>query len=318
MDINFTYYEIDSGDIYEYERQRMLSEVEFGIYQEDLAEKILDTLEILILKKNKPFTIYNFDGGDNSYYLRYENQYKNHKNSIKGRFKIGFFPNVNSFYDLNSKIKFSKDDSYYLFFFALKLRQYETDSEHLFDFLNYQKKNNYHKQSELLKETLIKIIQHPFIPETITAIINQWIDKKLTKRELNIPVFSSEKKDVPLLIKELIVYNCIKPVIADKLQILIMHNRIQNQIEWTDSDWKLCLLIDAFHQATFIQLLPDETIYDFIVEHFTYKNRKINKRILTDNSKRALKTNTNINIYKKYSANIEKAFSFFSSNIQQK
>ena len=56
MDINFTYYKIDSGDIYEYECQKISNEIELGIYQENLAEKILDTFELLILRKNKPFT----------------------------------------------------------------------------------------------------------------------------------------------------------------------------------------------------------------------------------------------------------------------
>jgi hypothetical protein len=74
---------------------------------------------------------------------------------------------------------------------------------------------------------------------------------------------------------------------------------IINRIEWNDTDWKLYLIIEYFIASKMLRIRYD-LIFDYIMSHFEFPSRKMERKTLVDSIRRA----KNQKSYKNFTAKI--------------
>lgn len=178
MGINYSYYDINLGDIWLYEHDQYISDKS----SDDLAKKVIDKAEELIIKEGEVSFIVDLDSKESrAYYERNIKDYKKSSNTLKGRFETNYFFNKKLCYQFDQHIIIKRETPDFDFWFALKLRQYDfklIEIKHFLEFhLDDKFDNDSSKFIDFLK-LLIKQYQDIIFDNKITQTVDAWIIKK--------------------------------------------------------------------------------------------------------------------------------------------
>lgn len=187
MEANYSYYKVETIDIWEYERSQFLT----GQISTELATRIISNIQSIIIDHAKPvFRANDFDNGDGSFHKYYErkvNQFIQACKDIEELYAIDFFFSRNDCYEYNYNIVIDSTQEDFEFWFALKLRQYNDKIIKLDDFLNYQLEksfdNNFKSFSKFLHLTL-RQYKNEFLESNVIETAQEWIDSYSPKETL--------------------------------------------------------------------------------------------------------------------------------------
>ena len=178
---NYNYYKIDIADIWQYEHDQFLN----GRTSEVLARRIIDKAEDLIIRKGEVSFNVNFDANvsekNRSYYFRNINDYSKASKTLKGRYNINFFFNKDSCYEFAQHIIIKQEDPNFDFWFALKLRQYDSKLTELKNFLEFQLEGTFNRKSVKFFDFLkleMKQFQDTIFNDRITETVDSWLKGK--------------------------------------------------------------------------------------------------------------------------------------------
>ncbi len=129
---NFKYYKIDLGDVWEYEREKFIA----GETNEKLAQKILDLIQLFVIKHGVPSFGQEMNAIDSKYYERNVSEY--HGADLRMKYALNYFIHKNDCYEYNQTILFTGKEEEFPFFFALKMRQYNDNLFEVNSFLKNQ------------------------------------------------------------------------------------------------------------------------------------------------------------------------------------
>ena len=177
-EVNYSYYEIHTGDIWNYERAVFLE----GKSTEDIARKVLDKIQLVICERAKPnFGIENYNRGNAQYRRYYEKRVNTFINSIgnlEELYSIDYFFFKDQLYEYNHSIIMKPGDRDFEFWFALKLRQYDGNIFYIANFLTYQLHQNFRGNrpefSNFLK-LIIRQYQAALLTPRVTDTVDEWI-----------------------------------------------------------------------------------------------------------------------------------------------
>lgn len=181
IEANFTNYNIDLADIWDFERELFLNNQN----SEEKASELINKIQIEIIKKTEPLfdNSYADNNEDNcDYYKRNIDQYLKARNSIKTLFQIDFFFNNDKCYEYNTPIVIEKHNHDFDYWFALKINQYQLNLQELENFLNFQLNNNFENDKNKFEKFLTLLIRQyeglSFSKNLITTI-NEWKEQKI-------------------------------------------------------------------------------------------------------------------------------------------
>jgi hypothetical protein len=178
MATNHNYYEIEIADIWQYEQNEFLGDRS----SDDLAKKIINKAEEVIIKEGEEsFTVDLDDADSRAYYERNLNEYRESSNTLKGRYKTNFFFNKQVCYQYNQHIIVSQESPDFDFWFALKLRQYNSKLIEIKNFLEYQLGRAFNKDLARFIDFLkleMKQFRDTIFNDEIIETIDDWIKNK--------------------------------------------------------------------------------------------------------------------------------------------
>ncbi|WP_412560611.1 hypothetical protein [Winogradskyella sp. MIT101101] len=185
MATNHNYYEIEIADIWQYEQHEFLSDKS----SDDLAKKIINKAEEVIIKEGEEsFTVDLDNVKSRAYYERNLNEYRKSSNTLKGRYNNNFFFNKQVCYQYDQNIIITQESSDFDFWFALKLRQYDSKLIEVKNFLEYQLERAFNKDLVRFIDFLkleMKQSSDTIFNDRITETIDRWIkDKNSLNRKL--------------------------------------------------------------------------------------------------------------------------------------
>lgn len=185
MEINYNYYDIEIADIWQYEQNEFLSDKS----SDDLAKKIINKAEEVIIKEGEEsFTVDLNDVKSRAYYERNLNEYRESSNTLKGRYNNIFFFNKQVCYQYDQNIIVTQESLDFDFWFALKLRQYDSKLTEVKNFLEYQLERAFNKDLVRFIDFLkleMKQFSDTIFNDRITETIDVWIkDKNSLNRKL--------------------------------------------------------------------------------------------------------------------------------------
>lgn len=185
MAANHKYYDIEIADIWQYEQNKFLSDKS----SDDLAKQIINKAEEVIIKEGEEsFTIDLDEADSRAYYERNLNEYRSSSNTLKGRYKTNFFFNKQVCYQFDQHIIVTRESPDFDFWFALKLRQYDTKITKIKDFLEYQLQKNFLRDSRNFSdfmELIIRQYQMEFLNDKIVDTVKEWIVPNGSKKQLS-------------------------------------------------------------------------------------------------------------------------------------
>ncbi len=204
---NVTFYEINTLDIWDFERAFYFSDRSSGKRVETVVEK----LENLIIKcynnkvldaNGRPIDsitdLKKIDSGEHGteYYSRYASNWNSAIKDRNERIAISIFPLKDGFYSLHQNINISLTEEKFDFWFMLKLSQYDFDLKYLENFLNYQLTHNF--QGDTIRFIkFLKMIVLQFEQDYLTTrqvfLINNWIKDHSVKTESEQSVNSNDE-----------------------------------------------------------------------------------------------------------------------------
>lgn len=183
---NFSYYEIDSGDIWYFERDSFSN----NNTSEKYANILLEKIQLEIPTKCDP--VFSINDSDEKtfqdYYHRNVLQYINASNAsdnIKELYAIDFFFDNNSCYQYNYENIIESNNDEFDYWFTLKLRQYQFKILELNHFLNFQLKKSFNNDSDSIKELLMAIINQygeDMFSNGLIKSINSWVENLKIKK----------------------------------------------------------------------------------------------------------------------------------------
>jgi len=180
MDVNYSYYDINLGDIWLFEHDQCVNDKSSN----DLAKKVIDKAEELIIKEGEVSFIVDLDNKESRlYYERNLKDYKKNSNTLKGRFETNYFFNKESCYQFDQDIIVKRETSGFDFWFALKLRQYDSKLIEIKNFLEFQLEGAFNKDLVKFTDFLkleIKQYQDAIFNDRIIGTIDTWIKEKNT------------------------------------------------------------------------------------------------------------------------------------------
>lgn len=180
IEANFTNYNIDLADIWDFERELFLNNQN----SEEKASELIYKIQIEIIKKTEPLfdNSYADNNEDNcDYYKRNIDQYLKARNSIKTLFQIDFFFNNDKCYEYNSPIVIEKHNNDFDYWFALKLKQYQLKLIQLEHFLNFQLNENFERNKRFFDNFLTLIVHqygNVFFNKNLIECIQDWNSNK--------------------------------------------------------------------------------------------------------------------------------------------
>jgi hypothetical protein len=178
MATNHNYYEIEIADIWQYEQNEFLGDRS----SDDLAKKIINKAEEVIIKEGEEsFTVDLDDADSRAYYERNLNEYRESSNTLKGRYRTNFFFNKQVCYQYNQHIIVSQESPDFDFWFALKLRQYNSKLIEIKNFLEYQLGRAFNKDLARFIDFLkleMKQFRDTIFNDEIIETIDDWIKNK--------------------------------------------------------------------------------------------------------------------------------------------
>ncbi|WP_369993079.1 hypothetical protein [Winogradskyella sp.] len=188
MAANYNYYHIDIADIWQFERLLFLKDKSSF----ELSQKIIDKAEALIIEDGEASFGINYrdsqDKNEREYYNRNQKQYAEACNTLKGRFQIEFFFNKGSCFQFDKTILVNRDNIDFDFWFALKLRQYDTKITKINDFLEYQLEKSFLRNSKNFSdfmELIIRQYQMEFLNDKIVDTVKEWIVPHGSKKQFS-------------------------------------------------------------------------------------------------------------------------------------
>ena len=188
MEANYSNYDIEIADIWQFEHCQFL----YGRTSEDLAKKIINKAEDLIISKGEESFKVDLSGNipesNWSYNIRNLNDYKRASKTLVGRYEINYFFNKNSCYQFDQEIIIKQEYPNFDFWFALKLRQYNSKLREIKNLLNSQLQFNFNHDTNKLISFLKEIIrqyQSEFIENRIVETVEDWINQFRTKKPIS-------------------------------------------------------------------------------------------------------------------------------------
>ncbi|BDX36692.1 hypothetical protein CYCD_00470 [Tenuifilaceae bacterium CYCD] len=103
----------------------------------------------------------------------------------------------------------------------------------------------------------------------------------------NYPPFKKAEKtpDYTNLIESLIVDDFISRDLKECFIELLTTKALTKQYDWNNTDWKLYVIIDKFIEHELLGI-KQSNIIEFILSHFNFPNKNVNKKTLNDSIKR--------------------------------
>jgi hypothetical protein len=181
LEPNYTYLDINTADVWEFERTSFLDEKS----SEEHGRKIISAMQAIIFKNAKPqFSISDFTDGkaeDRNYFKSKVEVFQQHCNSTKGLFIVEYFFARDALYQYDYDIIIDSTNENYEYWFALKTRQYGTRLAALGSFLSYQLNKNFSDNfKEFSKFLKLNTRQHKGVlySAQIVDTIGDWIDEQ--------------------------------------------------------------------------------------------------------------------------------------------
>jgi hypothetical protein len=213
----------------------------------DLSEKCQN----IIIKKGKPFLFAEDRNSDDpnkrDYYAKYDIlSLKLH--DLKEQFKHRVFTIDGNYYSFRKPIILHKDDPYFIFFFALKLRQFESNIVELRKFILYQLEKEFENNYEALVEFLEDVIltYNKFIPKNVIkkkGVIESYLRSNFKteeeKQKLREEIERQELEDV-------ILEDHFNDFLALEKH-LVRHNFLSEEKEWINERYKSNYIVTLFH-----------------------------------------------------------------------
>jgi hypothetical protein len=181
LEPNYTYLDINTADVWEFERTSFLDENS----TEEHGRKLISAMQVIIFKNAKPqFSISDFTNGkaeDRNYFKRKVEVFQQHCNSTKGLFTVEYFFARDALYQYDHDIIIDATNDNFEYWFALKTRQYVDNLTALGSFLSHQLNKNFGDNfDEFSKFLKPNIRQHKgaLYSEKIVDTIGDWIDEQ--------------------------------------------------------------------------------------------------------------------------------------------
>lgn len=177
---NYSYMEIDTGDIWNYERSFVVS----GNADLELARKVLDKIESLIIREGKPsFTVDLYDNGtaeNRKYYERKVKECRESITSVEQLFRNEIFFHRNDCYSFEFPVVVNPEHEEFEFMFALKLRQYDARISAIAEFLEHQLEKNFNSEAARFVRFLKLCLRQytGILSEKVIVTTNEWIQEK--------------------------------------------------------------------------------------------------------------------------------------------
>jgi hypothetical protein len=295
MEANYNYYKIDVADIWQYERSIFLNDNSSS----KLAKKIIDKAEPIIIKDGNPsFGINYRDSQDENERMYYERNYKIYaeaSKSLKERYEINFFFNKYSCFQYDQSIVVNRDYIDFDFWFAIKLRQFESKLSEIKNFLNFQLEANFNNSIIELAEFLkisIRQYQSKFLKKRVVETLKDWIENKLKRisdagqKGLLKDIHLDDKLILRINYDQVDLFEAIKAFFDEK-----DHEKLTSLLNEEEIDDKICFKSNANQFVMiFRQLHLNQKIIgtlakteDWICAYFTYIGPK-NKQTTFSNA----------------------------------
>ena len=188
MEINLEDFEINSADIWKYEQSLFLREKT----PDELGKKIINKIEGLIFNEGTAsYGASDFKKGNNQYKEYHSRQKKMHDVVLKNvveRYRLNFFFIKESCFEYDQSIIIKSDNIDFDFWFALKLRQYDSKTLGLIKFLDVQLitnfKNDIQEFVKFLKFGILKD-QSKILSKEILETLDGWINRNNIRQVSN-------------------------------------------------------------------------------------------------------------------------------------
>lgn len=180
MNLNLNNYEINTADIWLYERGRFFSDKKDVSFMRELLNK----LQYLLTDYGpRDYGKEQYDEAiDNANFRnKFEERFQNYQkvvmSTLEDKVQLGYFFSDNSYFcDYSHPIVVIHGHQDYKYWFALKLKQYDSDISLVSEFLTYQLINNFKNDFSKLKSLLefLNVQYDYFINPKIAFAINNW------------------------------------------------------------------------------------------------------------------------------------------------
>ena len=204
MEPCYDYLEINIFDIWQYERQCFLSSKTDQEHLQKLTSKIQNKIyshfenkkPISVSKPNKivePFTRREIQesGEDKDNFSRYINEWNQRVDEgLRVLVSLDYFLIKNCFFEYNYDIIVDAKEEDFNYWFCLKLRQYQSNPEKLYEFLKYQFKLNFNEEIKRFKAFLNFIFiqgEQVFFSKKFVNIIEDWLKELRTNNQKETP-----------------------------------------------------------------------------------------------------------------------------------
>jgi hypothetical protein len=204
MEPCYDYLEINIFDIWQYERKCFLGSKTDQEHMQKLTSKIQNKIyshyetkkPISELQPNKivePFTsIVKYDSGeDKDNFTKHIKEWnKRSSKGLKELIYLDYFLFKNCFFEYNYDIVIDIKDEDFKYWFYLKLRQYQSNPDKLYDFLEYQFKLNFNEEIKKIKAFLNFIFiqdEQVFCSQKFVNTVEDWLKDLRTKNHKEAP-----------------------------------------------------------------------------------------------------------------------------------
>ena len=204
MEPCYDYLEINIFDIWQYERQCFLSSKTDQEHMQKLTSKIQNKIYshyenkklISVSKSNKivePFTsrVLEESGGDKDNFNRYINEWnKRVTEGLSVLVALDYFLINDCFFEYNYDIIVDAKEEDFNYWFCLKLRQYQSNPEKLYEFLKYQFKLNFNEELKKFNVFLNFIFiqgEQVFFSKKFVNTIEDWLKELRTNNQKETP-----------------------------------------------------------------------------------------------------------------------------------
>jgi hypothetical protein len=163
-------------DIWFFERSQLHN---IPSYDKDFALQLLDKIEQRIAGTSEPDFVVDLNAKEESYQLNKQAIHSSKCSNIKERFALDYFFVLDNCYSYSKEIALTSTDAEFLYWFSLKLRQYDLNLNKVNDFLNFQL-NEYSNQlgQDFIEVVSLSLLQHPdFFSDRLLQTVNVWRNK---------------------------------------------------------------------------------------------------------------------------------------------
>lgn len=293
MEPNYTYYPIDTSDVWSYIREKVI----LGEYPPKAAELLIDKIQPLIITDCDPsFEVEMYDLGSESeknYYSLQVEKYKKAINNIPDKFRLDYFFHQLNCYQYDRKIIIKKDNPDFDYWFALKLSQYDEKIYEIPNFLQYHLNKSYKERPDKFNDFLKHIIRQyapKYLSDNISVTVNEWFHKQFSKEKAirksnryegsfvltNENIIISEPKKIKDLLDDLKKGRFINETAnIEKGKSIFSGKPIKknDRLIWIGTNYELKVFIQGLSNFQKISI-PIKGIWDITCNCFVNKNNK--------------------------------------------